>query len=141
MRSTNTNFPECSDQSPLAEQTSLQDEPNDGVGEHFSLRRWKFEHWFAQANLGSTTCVVARAQDGHYLDPHAALAWRAWNEAVATATDIPAKWDASMAPTSRLGYEFKWLFGIETEDQLAHRLAHEPRLFEMAVRHGYLRPK
>ncbi|MFC4521502.1 hypothetical protein [Cupriavidus pinatubonensis] len=107
----------------------------------FSLRRWKFEHWFGRTFLGGQAHCPPRTADGRYLDPRAVLAWRAWQEAVTTVTDIPPEWELSIAANSHLGYEFRWLFGIETADELARSLAHEPRLFEMAVRHEYVRLK
>lgn len=129
------------DQSSPAVPQTLRISPNSGVDQHFSLRRWKFEHWFAGTCLAGATRGIARADDGHYLDPRAELAWRAWNEAVATVTDIPPDWELNTAPGSRLSYEFKWLYGIETGRELERNLTHEPRLFETAVRLGYVRPK
>lgn len=111
------------------------------MDEGFSLRRWKFEHWFITTCSGDPAQGVMRAPDGNYSDPRAALAWQAWREAIETVTDIPPEWELGVAADSQLAYEFKWLFGIHTAAELARRLAHEPRLFEMAIRRGYLHLK
>jgi len=108
-------------------------------GGTFDLRRWKFEHWFARAFHGETAHTMPCRSNGDYLDPRARLAWRAWCEAVDTVTEIPPDWELRVDADSPLAYRFKWRYGIETAGELAHRLAHEPRLFEMAMRDGYVR--
>lgn len=111
------------------------------MDEEFSLRRWKFEHWFSTTCSGEPAQDLMRAPDGTYADPRVAVAWQAWQKAIESVTDIPQEWELSVAAGSQLAYEFKWLFGIHTAAELARRLAHEPRLFEMAIRRGYLHLK
>lgn len=107
----------------------------------FDLRRWKFEHWFARTYLPDSHRTPVRGVDDKYLEPLAELAWSAWQEAVSTVTEIPCDWELSFSANSKLAYEFRWLYGVDAVGQLPGLLQHEPRIFEMAVRHGYIRFK